>query len=134
MSPRLDSWWSGSFPLPGREFHPLETPGLSWRTKVGSQIKIDDFGLRLHDPLDHTVDRFMCRSLRSISVRSRLEVGLENRLQDELKDSLDHAVPDRRYGENSNFRSSVFRYLLLPDWHGPIRVGDQFAPDLLKKT
>ena len=34
MSPRLDSWWSGSFSLPGREFHPLEAPGLAWRTKV----------------------------------------------------------------------------------------------------
>jgi Protein of unknown function (DUF1203) len=33
MSPRLDSWWSGSFSLPGREFHPLEAPGLSWRTE-----------------------------------------------------------------------------------------------------
>jgi hypothetical protein len=38
MSPRLDSWWSGSFSLPGREFHPLEAPGLSWRTKKRSQF------------------------------------------------------------------------------------------------
>lgn len=29
MSPRLDSRWGGSFPLPGREFHPLEASGLS---------------------------------------------------------------------------------------------------------
>ena len=29
MSPRLDSRWRGSFPLPGREFHPLEASGLS---------------------------------------------------------------------------------------------------------
>src|SRR5690349_17303318 len=76
----------------------------------------------------------MCRSLRPISVRSRLEVSFENRLQDELEGSLDHAIPDRRYGENSNFRSPIFRNLLLPGWHGPIRVGDQFVPDLLKKT
>jgi hypothetical protein len=34
MSPRLDSWWSGSFSLPGREFRPLEAPGLSWRTEI----------------------------------------------------------------------------------------------------
>ena len=26
MSPRLDSWRGGSFPLPGRELHPLEAP------------------------------------------------------------------------------------------------------------
>jgi hypothetical protein len=42
MSPRLDSWWGGSFPLPGREFHPLEAPGLSWRTEIGPEIQIDD--------------------------------------------------------------------------------------------
>jgi hypothetical protein len=29
MRPRLDSRWDGSFPFPGREFHPLEAPGLS---------------------------------------------------------------------------------------------------------
>jgi hypothetical protein len=29
MSPRLDSRWGGSFPLPGREFHPLEASGLA---------------------------------------------------------------------------------------------------------
>ena len=33
MSPRLDSRWGGSSPFPGREFHPLKTPGLTWRTK-----------------------------------------------------------------------------------------------------
>jgi hypothetical protein len=33
MNPRLDSLWGGSFPLPGRELHPLEAPGLSWRTE-----------------------------------------------------------------------------------------------------
>ena len=29
MSPRLDSRWGGSFPLPVREFHPLEASGLA---------------------------------------------------------------------------------------------------------
>jgi hypothetical protein len=28
-SPRLDSRWGGSFPFPGREFHPLGASGLS---------------------------------------------------------------------------------------------------------
>src|SRR6516165_5272927 len=48
--------------------------------KEGSQVKVDDFGLRLHNPLSYAVDRFMGRSLRSISVRSRLKVSFENRL------------------------------------------------------
>jgi hypothetical protein len=38
MSPRLDSRWGGSFPLPGRESHPLEAPGLAWRTENYAQI------------------------------------------------------------------------------------------------
>ena len=29
MSPRPDSRWGGSFPLPVREFHPLEASGLA---------------------------------------------------------------------------------------------------------
>jgi len=29
MSPRLDSRWGGSLPLPVRELHPLEAPGLA---------------------------------------------------------------------------------------------------------
>src|SRR5215510_6862249 len=29
MRPRLDSRWGGSFPLPGRELHPLEAPGFA---------------------------------------------------------------------------------------------------------
>src|SRR5437870_9308166 len=41
MSPRLDSRWGGSFPLPGRESHPLEAPGLAWRTEEFLEIEID---------------------------------------------------------------------------------------------
>jgi hypothetical protein len=29
-------------PFPGREFHPLEAPGLTWRAKVGPEVQIDD--------------------------------------------------------------------------------------------
>src|SRR5215472_14259763 len=94
------------------------------RVEVGSQVQIDDFGLRFHDPLGHAVDRFMSSPLRSVSVRSRLEVGFENRLQDKLEGPLDHAISDRRNGENSYFCSSIFWYLLLPNWHGLIHAGD----------
>jgi hypothetical protein len=41
MNARLDSRWGGSFPLPGRELHPLEAPGLPWRTEIASQVDID---------------------------------------------------------------------------------------------
>src|SRR5215472_11653819 len=104
------------------------------RVKVGSQVQIDDFGLRLHDPSGHTVDRFVSSPLRSVSVRSRLEVSFENRLQDELEGPLDHAISDGRNGENPYLGSSILRYFLLPRWHGLIRAGDQFLLDLRKKT
>ena len=42
MSPRLDSRWGGSFPFPGREFHPLEAPGLAWSTETARQMSASD--------------------------------------------------------------------------------------------
>src|ERR1700739_3425444 len=92
--------------------------------QVGSQVQIDDFGLSLPEPLGYAVDLFRSSPLRSVSVRSRLEVSFENRLQDELEGPLDHAISDRRNGENPYFGSSIFRYFLLPNWHGLIRAGD----------
>src|SRR5437762_7533453 len=108
--------------------------GALWNTiQVGSQIQIDDFGLLNNDCLCYPVNRFMCRSFRAVSVRSCLEVRFENRFQNELECSLDHAITDGRNRENSDF-SPVFGYFLLPYPHGSIRVGDQFVSDLLKKT
>ena len=48
------------------------------------QIQIYDFGLAFHYSLGYAVNRFMSGPPRSVSIRSRLEVGFENRLQDEL--------------------------------------------------
>src|SRR5215467_3742758 len=76
----------------------------------------------------------MSGSLRSVSVRSRLEVSFEDRLQDEPEGPLDHAISDRRDGESSYFGSSILRNLLLPNWHGLIRAGDSFLPDPFEKT
>jgi hypothetical protein len=66
ISPRLDSKWGGSFPLPGRELHPLEAPGLAWRTKVRPQVKIDDVCLVSDDGVGHQLDRRVRGPLRSI--------------------------------------------------------------------
>ena len=54
----------------------------------------------------------MSCSFRSVSVRSRLEVGFEDRLQDELERPLDHAVTNRRNREDSNLVA------LVKDWKG----------------
>src|ERR1700722_6578331 len=80
--------------------------------KVGSQIQINDFGLLFNDCLCYPANRFMCRSFRSVSVRSCLEVRFEDRFQNELEGSLDHAITDGRNRENSDF-SPVFWYFLL---------------------
>jgi hypothetical protein len=57
MRPRLDSRWGGSFPLPGRESHPLEAPGLSWRTEAFGDV-------RIQHPLRFLVDLDIDRSNR----------------------------------------------------------------------
>src|ERR1700739_2942199 len=61
----------------------------------------------------HPLDRFMSCPLGTISKRSRLEVGLEDRLQYELERTLHHAIPDRRNRKDADF-APVLRYFLPP--------------------
>jgi len=93
MSPRLDSRWV-ALPFPGREFHPLEAPGLTWRTKVGPQIKIEDACFLLKDRLGDSFYCLMRCPLWSISIRPRLKISFEDRFQNELECSLNHAIAD----------------------------------------
>src|ERR1700740_2787161 len=124
MSPRLDSRWGGSSPFRG---------GNLTRTKVGAQVHVDDTSLFLDNRLCHSVHRLMSCSFRSVSVRSRLEVGFEDRLQDELERPPDPAVTNRRNRKDSNLVTSVLHDFFLPCLHGPIRVCDQFTLDLFQK-
>ena len=59
--------------------------------------------LPLDDRLGDPVHRFMGCPLRAIAKRPRLEVGLEDGLQDELQRPLDHAVADRRDRQDADF-------------------------------
>src|SRR5580704_11601687 len=102
--------------------------------EVGSEVKIDDAGFALINRLGHSVYRFMRCPFRSVSIRPRLEISFEDRFQDELEPSLNHAITDRGNREDADLSAPVLRYLLLPCSHGPIRVGDQFVSNLLKKT
>src|ERR1035437_1612139 len=102
--------------------------------KVGPQVKIDDAGLLSHDRLCHAVYRCMCCPFWTVAIRSRLEISLKDRLQDELQRSLNHTVANSRNRKHADFIAPVLRYLLLPRRHGPIRNVDQFIPYLLKKT
>jgi hypothetical protein len=82
MSPRLDSWWSGSFPLPGRAFHPLEAPGLSWRTEKFLQIQINHPAVACGNILLRLGYRLMSRTSRSEPVavvgKLRIPLSLQN--------------------------------------------------------
>src|ERR1017187_7065014 len=99
--------------------------------EVGSQVKIDDSGFSLINRFSHSVYRFMCCPFYSVSIRPRLEISFEDRFQNELECSLDHAIADPGNREDADLGASVLRNLLLPCSHGPIRVGDQFVSDLL---
>src|SRR5215510_5014540 len=66
--------------------------------KIAPQVKIYDACLVPNDRLGYAVDRFMCRLLWTVPKRSRLEVSLKDRLQDELERTLHHPIPNRRNG------------------------------------
>src|SRR6516225_10569750 len=102
--------------------------------KVGSEVNIDDSCLPFHDRFVHAKYRFMRCPLRSVSIRSRLEVRFKDRLQDELECSLDHTITDGRNGKNADFSAPVFRNFLFPHPHGLIRPLDQFVLNLFQKT
>src|ERR1700687_2095822 len=76
----------------------------------------------------------MGRPLRSIAVRPRLEISFEDRLQDELQRTLNHAVADCGNRKNADLAAPVLRNLLLPHRHGLIRVLVQFVLNLFQKT
>ena len=81
--------------------------------KIAAQINIDDTCLLLNDRSGHPIDRFMSCPFGTISIRPRLEVGLEDRLQDELERALHHSIPDRRNQKDADF-APILRYLLPP--------------------
>src|SRR5664279_4054527 len=101
--------------------------------EVGPQINVNDSRLALHNRLSHSVHRLMRCPFRSVSIRPRLEISFEDRLQNELKCPLNHTIADSRSRLDADFLAPVLRNLLLPSPHGPIRVCDQFIPYLLQK-
>src|ERR1700674_1661584 len=68
--------------------------------------------------------------LRSIAKRPWLKIRLEDRFQNELRCSLDHAVTDGRNREDPHFRPPVLRDFLPTRSRGPIPERDQFVPQL----
>lgn len=65
--------------------------------KIAAQVDVYDARLLLNDGSGYPIDRFMCCPFGTVSIRSRLEVCLEDWLQDELERTLHHPIPDRRH-------------------------------------
>src|SRR6266852_4737102 len=66
--------------------------------EVGPQVNVNDSRLALHNCLCHPVHRLMRSPFRTVSVRPRLEISFEDRLQNELECPLDHTITDGRDG------------------------------------
>ena len=64
--------------------------------QVGPQVNIDDSRLALHNRLCHSVHRLVSCPFRTISIRPRLKVSFEDRLQDELQRPLYHTITNSR--------------------------------------
>src|ERR1700674_3633109 len=101
--------------------------------EVRPQVNVNDTRLALHNCLCHSVYRLMRCPFRPVSIRPRLEISFEDRLQDELDGPLDHTITDSRKRKNAAF-CPVFRNLLLPRPPGPIRACGEFVPDPPQKT
>ena len=66
-----------------------------------------------HDSLRNSLYRCMRTALRSVAIRPRLKISLEDRLHYQLERSLHHPVPDCRYPQHADL-APVLRYLLSP--------------------
>src|SRR5262244_2558232 len=113
--------------------HFSQQPVVPDIVKVGSQVKIEDARLPLHNRLGYSLDRVMCCPLGPISKRSRLEIRLEDRFEYELERALHHPVPDRRYRKDADF-ATILRYFLPPGWEWLVGTPGQFVPQLLKQS
>src|SRR5215471_11475926 len=99
MSPRLDSWWSGSFPLPGREFHPLEAPGLSWRTEKAADIGVQNVvHLLLQERVRQRIQRIVLAASRAKTIRESKKILFVNLTEDGGHGKLDNFVFEGRDG------------------------------------
>src|SRR5207249_10973618 len=81
----------------------------------------------------HALDRSRRRPLWPIAKRSRLEVRLEDRFQDQLQCSLDHPVTDR--GNRQTACSAIrLRYPYGPYPQGPVCALLQLLAKVVEKT
>ena len=85
------------FPFPGRELHPLKAPGLSWRTKVAAEIRINDLPMSRVDQLVDVLYCIQCAAVRPIGILFLRQVGLEDWFEYQHGRGLHNPIPDCRY-------------------------------------
>src|SRR5271156_4157163 len=76
--------------------------------EVGPQVNVNDLRLDLHNRLSHSVHRLMRCPFRSVSIRTRLKISFEDRLQNELHRPLNHTVADSRNRQDGDFLAPSF--------------------------
>src|SRR5262249_55414451 len=109
----------------------LEHDVMSHRVEIRSPVEVNDARLALEDCFRNTLDRRVRGPLRSVAVRPRLEVGFEDRLQDEVESTRYHAVAKRRNGKVAHLASLV-RYADFPRSLGSIAPLHQLLTELVK--
>src|SRR5262249_7451267 len=77
---------------PRCHFHQYDV--MPYRVEIGFQVQVDDVGFPMDDRLRHPLGRHVRGLLRPVAVGPRLEVGFENRFQDEFERTLDHPIAD----------------------------------------
>src|SRR6516165_9824942 len=105
---------------------------MPYRVKVGSKVKIDDVGQPPQDRLRDALNRSVGCLLRPVAIGPRLEIGLEDRFQDQLQRSLDHPVANARNRKLASL-PPFFRYLDLPQPPRSISPMHQLLAELLEK-
>src|SRR5208283_3570413 len=94
--------------------------------KVGSQVEVDHPRLAEDNRLCYPSHCLVRRPFGAVPVRARLEVGLEDRLENEFDGPLHHTVPNRRNLEHS-LSATALRYGVLTGRQWTITSGDQFV-------
>src|SRR5271170_2518333 len=85
-----------AYPLPGRELHPLEAPGLAWRTEAGLDIRVKDGLGRVLLPkhaeaLSQGVRRrAVCPEPIRVGIRAHLRDGLQRQQVKGLHGAVAH--------------------------------------------
>ena len=93
--------------------------------EIRSQVHVYYRGLVLNHRFRHPLNGLMGRALRPVPIRPRLEISLEDRLQNQLERPLDHTVSYAGYPQSTGFALSLGNFqTTIP--HGPIGLRDQF--------